>query len=182
MLGDLLGIGAAIIGGRKSAEAMKNVENRIKDSATQAQAENQSWYDRRYNEDSTQRADAQRILTLMNENIKNRNKAAAGTAAVMGGTEESLAATKAANAQAMSDAASRIAVAGEARKDDIEQQYMQNKKDTRERLANQLNNLDMAKAENIAKAAQGVAEAGSSMDDSLRSGATEAAKLLLGLI
>ena len=42
--------------------------------------------------------------------IRNRNRQAAGASAVMGGTEESLAATKAANAQAMGDAASSLGI------------------------------------------------------------------------
>lgn len=89
----------------------------------EAKRDNQNWFDRRYNEDATQRADAQAMLTQTAEAIKNRNRQAAGSAAVMGGTEESVAATKEANAKAMADATSQIAVAGERRKDAIEQQY-----------------------------------------------------------
>ena len=97
---------------------MKKVKKNLQ---AQKQA-NQDWYDRRYNEDATQRADAQRILTMTEESIKNRNRQAAGAQAVMGGTEESVAATKAANNQALADATSQIAVNAEARKDQIEQQ------------------------------------------------------------
>lgn len=97
--------------------------------------ENDNWYDRRYNEDATQRADAQAILTQTREEMQNRNRAAAGTQSVMGGTEESVAATKAANAKAMADATSRIAVAGEARKDNIENQYMQRDNELDSRIA-----------------------------------------------
>ncbi len=43
---------------------------------------------------------------------------------MMGGTEESVAAAKEANAKALSDATSRIAIAGEQRKDQVEQQYL----------------------------------------------------------
>lgn len=121
--------------------------------------ENQDWYDRRYNEDATQRADAQRILTMTNENIKQRNQQAAGAQAVMGGTEESVAAAKAANNQALADATSQIAVNGERRKDQIESQYMQTKAD----LNDKLNNLEQARAQNTAQAVQGVAQAGSNM-------------------
>ena len=92
-IGGALGIGGAIFGGISASKAMKKakgmVEKQMKD--------NQNWYDRRYNEDATQRADAQRILTMTNENIRQRNRQAAGTRAVMGGTEESVAAAKAAN-------------------------------------------------------------------------------------
>ena len=153
--GGVLGIGGSIFGGLSASNAMKKVQENIENQ----QRENQDWYDRRYNEDSTQRADAQRILTMTQESIKNRNRQAAGTAAVMGGTEESVAAARAANNQAISDATSKIAVAGDARKDNIEQQYMQ----TKANLNDKLNNLQMQKAQNVAQATQGVAQAGSQM-------------------
>ena len=123
----------------------------------QAQKEaNQNWYDRRYNEDATQRADAQRILTLTEESIRNRNRQAAGAQAVMGGTDESTAAAKAANAQALADATSQIAAGAENRKDQIEQTYQQRDSQINEAL----NNLEINKAQAISQAVQGVAKAG----------------------
>ena len=76
---------------------------KVKKNIEEQQRKNQDWYDRRYNEDATQRADAQRILTITQENIRQRNQQAAGTQAVMGGTEESVAAARAANNQALAD-------------------------------------------------------------------------------
>lgn len=96
---------------------------------------------------------------MTNENIRQRNQAAAGSAAVMGSSEESIAAAKAANNQALADATSQIAVNGERRKDQIESQYMQ----TKQELNDKLNNLEQAKAQNTAQAVQGVAQAGSAM-------------------
>ncbi len=154
-IGGSLGIGASIFGGISASKAMKKIKKNLQ---SQMQ-ENQDWYDRRYNEDATQRADAQRILTMTNENIKQRNQQAAGAQAVMGGTEESVAAAKAANNQALADATSQIAVNGERRKDQIESQYMQTKAD----LNDKLNNLEQARAQNTAQAVQGVAQAGSNM-------------------
>lgn len=154
-IGGALGIGGAIFGGISASKAMKkakrNIENQMR--------ENQNWYDRRYNEDATQRADAQRILTMTNENIRQRNQAAAGTQAVMGGTEESVAAAKAANNQALADATSQIAVNGERRKDQIESQYMSTKAELNEKL----NALEQAKAGAVSQAVQGVAQAGANI-------------------
>ena len=82
-IGGSLGIGASIFGGISASKAMKKIKKNLQ---SQMQ-ENQDWYDRRYNEDATQRADAQRILTMTNENIKQRNQQAAGAQAVMDGTE-----------------------------------------------------------------------------------------------
>ena len=44
----------------------------------------------------------------------------------MGGTDESVAATKEANSKALADATSQIAAQADARKDNIEATYMQN--------------------------------------------------------
>nr|DAH74746.1 MAG TPA: hypothetical protein [Caudoviricetes sp.] len=154
-IGGALGIGGSIFGGISASKAMKKakriVEGEMKD--------NQNWYDRRYNEDATQRADAQRILTMTNDNIRQRNQQAAGAQAVMGGTDESVAATKAANNQAIADATSQIAVNGERRKDQIESQYMQTKSDLNEKLRN----IEIGKANAVSQAVQGVAQAGSNM-------------------
>lgn len=166
IIGGALGLIGTGFGVAQASKAAKQVKKNIEGQ----QAENQNWYDRRYNEDPTQRADAQRLLTLTAENMKRRNKAAAGSAAVAGGTEESVAATKAANAQALADAASQIAAQGEARKDAIESQYMA-KKDA---LEAQLNQAEMQKAQAIAQATGALGSAamnaGTSADDLLWGG------------
>ena len=150
--GGALGAAASIFGGISASKAMRRVKEQLQ---AQKQA-NQNWYDRRYNEDATQRADAQRILAQTEESIKNRNRQAAGAQAVMGGTDESTAAAKAANAQALADATSQIAVNAENRKDQIEQTYQQRDSQINEAL----NNLEINKAQAISQAVQGVAKAG----------------------
>ncbi len=154
-VGGALGIGASIFGGISTSKAMKKVKSNLEGQMN----ENQNWYDRKYNEDATQRADAQRILTITNENIRQRNQQAAGAQAVMGGTEESVAAAKASNNQALAEAASQIAVNGERRKDQIESQYMQ----TKSVLNDKLNDLEQSKAQNVSQAVKEVAQTGSNM-------------------
>lgn len=150
--GGALGAAASIFGGISASKAMRRVKKQL-----QAQKEaNQNWYDRRYNEDATQRADAQRILPQIEESIKNRNRQAAGVQAVMGGTDESTAAAKAANAQALADATSQIAAGADNRKDQIEQTYQQ--RDSQ--INGALNNMEINKAQAISQAVQGVAKAG----------------------
>lgn len=142
----------SIFGGLSASKAMKKVKNNLQGQ----QQGNEAWYNRRYNEDATQRADAQRILTLTEESIRNRNRQAAGAQAVTGGTEEGVAAAKAANNQVLAEATSRIAASADARKDQIEQMYQQ--KDAQ--ISDALNNLEAKKAEAISTAVQGVANAG----------------------
>ena len=147
-------IGSSIYSGIKSAKANRQRKQEL----LREKAENNDWYNRRYNEDATQRADAQRLLRLPQEAIRNRNKQVAGTQAVVGGTEESVAAEKEANAKAMSDTASAIVAQGEARKDNIEESY----RNQNRMLNNELDNMEAQPAENIANAgAQAIQAMGS---------------------
>jgi hypothetical protein len=159
ILGGAIGVGlgavGSIFGGMSASKAMKKYKGNLEAQ----RKENRDWYDRRYNEDATQRVDAQRILTMTEESIRNRNRQAAGVQAVTGGSEESVAAAKAANNQALADATAQIAVNGEARKDSIEAEY-QAKDDA---LQQQLNELEAQRAGNTAKAIQGVAQAGANI-------------------
>lgn len=155
LIGSAIGAAGSIFGGISASKAIKRAKKNIEAQ----RKKNQDWYDRRYNEDATQRADAQRILTQTEESIKQRNKQAAGSAAVMGGTDESVAAAKAANNQALADATSQIAANAEARKDNIEATYMANDN----AFVEQLNQLEQGKAQAIGQAVQGVANAASSM-------------------
>ena len=118
-IGGALGIAGQVLGGISDSKAAREERRALRAQ----QQKNQNWYDRRYNEDATQRADAQRLLNRVEESVKRRNKAAAGTAAVMGGSPEAAAAARAQNNEAISDAVSQISANAEARKDAIEQQY-----------------------------------------------------------
>lgn len=162
LIGGAIKGAASIFGGIKASRAMKAMEKSLNNQMTDLEM----WKDRRYNEDATQRADAQRMIALTKDNLNAEYGRAAGTAAVMGGTEESLAATKAANANALADTASRIAVAGANRKDQIENQYMAKK----DNLNQQLNNLRANKANNIINAVNGVGSAASDVASSFADG------------
>ena len=83
LIGAGLGLASSIAGGIANRKARRKQEQML----AQQQRDNQAWYDRKYNEDPTKRADTVRLLTQMQEQIKNRNRAAKGRQAVMGGTE-----------------------------------------------------------------------------------------------
>ena len=134
MFGAILGGAVSALGGLFGGLGKNEAIEKQKKALEVRKQENQAWHDRYYNEDSTQRADAQRILSLTEDAIKRRNRAAAGRAAVMGGTEESVAATKEANAKLQADAAGQIAAQGEARKDRIEQQYLSRKNELNDKI------------------------------------------------
>lgn len=153
MLGSLIGAGlgvaSSIFGGISARKARRKQERML----AQQEKENQAWYDRKYNEDPTKRADTVRLLTQMQEQIKNRNKAAKGRQAVMGGTEDSTTAVKEANNKTLADTTSQIVAANESRKDAIEGQY-QARKDA---IQNKRMGLEAEKAAGTASVAAGVA-------------------------
>ena len=116
-------VGNAIFGG---ISANKQKREQLK-ALRKQQQENRNWYNRRYNEDATQRADVQRMLSQTNEAIASRNRAASGKQKVVGGTDATLASTQQANAEAVGDAISQTTANAEARKDNIEAQYRERK-------------------------------------------------------
>lgn len=153
----MIGIGSLIVGAVKAGARIyggikqKKAANRQKKRIQELQNDNEDWFNRRYNEDTTQRADAQRLITLTQEAMRRNNRALEGQASVAGATTESVAAAKAANNQMVGDTVSQIAANTANRKDAIEQQYMSNK----QALAQELNALDNRQARNTASAVRG---------------------------
>lgn len=127
MIGLAIGAAAGALGGIFGSAGKNKAIRKQMELVAQQQQENKDWYDRRYNEDSTQRADAQRLLQITEEGIRKRNKAAAGREAVMGGATEDTMREKEAGNEMMANAISQINAAGEQRKEQIENQYRQRK-------------------------------------------------------
>lgn len=163
LIGAGLGLASSIAGGIANRKARRKQEQMI----AQQQRENQVWYDRTYNADPTKRADTVRLLTQMQEQIKNRNKAAKGRQAVMGGTDDSTTAVKEANNKTLADTTSQIVAANDARKDSIEQQYMNRKN----QLQNQQMGMEAEKAADTANAVAGVAGTATNIAATIDSGA-----------
>ncbi|MFR1981342.1 MAG: hypothetical protein ACLS3J_10615 [Segatella copri] len=163
LIGAGLGLASSIAGGIANRKARRKQEQMI----AQQQRENQAWYDRTYNADPTKRADTVRLLTQMQEQIKNRNKAAKGRQAVMGGTDDSTTAVKEANNKTLADTTSQIVAANDARKDNIEQQYMNRKN----QLQNQQMGMEAEKAADTANAVAGVAGTDANIAATIDSGA-----------
>ena len=152
-------IGNAIFGGISANKQQREQLRALREQ----QQENRNWYNRRYNEDATQRADVQRMLSQTNEAIAARNRAAAGKRAVVGGTDASLAATQQANADAVGNALSATTARAEARKDNIDAQYRNRKADLDAQESAVRANAEAAKRNATAQAATGAVTAGVGM-------------------
>lgn len=168
LIGAGLGLASSIAGGIANRKARRKQEQML----AQQQRENQAWYDRKYNEDPTKRADTVRLLTQMQEQIKNRNRAAKGRQAVMGGTEDSTTAVKEANNKTLADTTSQIVAANEDRKDAIEQQYQQNKRS----IQGQQMQMEAEKSADTANVVAGVAGTASNIAATLDAGTGGAKK------
>lgn len=164
--GAALGLGGSIFGGIQAARAAKKQKKIL----NRQEAENAAWYNRRYNEDGTQRADAQRMFTKARAAMREGMQSARGRQIVAGGTDTAVEAARRNNSDALAETASRIAANADARKDAVEQQYRQ----TQQGIDTSRANLEAGRAANISQATTGVAEAagklGAAIDDTSDAG------------
>ena len=144
-------LGNAIFGGVSSHNARKAQKRQ---TAWQRRV-NRDWYNRRYNDSMTERADMQRLLSKTNDAIAKRNRAAAGKRSVVGGTDASLASTQQANAAQMANAMSNLAAQDAARKDKIEDAYITRDMNIEQTDAAQTAAYEQQKGRNIAAAVTG---------------------------
>ena len=162
MIGAAIGAGlkvaGSIIGGAAQARAARKQRAII----DKQKKDNEAWYNRNYYEDSTQRSDAQRAMQMARDAMKSRYNQAQASGVVTGATDESIAAQKAATNQVVSSAASSIATTGDARKDSIDQQYL----NTKSNLAQQEAATWQKQGAAIGQAAQGVGQAAGSFMES----------------
>jgi len=159
IIGAGLGVAGSVFGGIAASKAARKQARILADE----KKKNEAWYNRRYNEDSTQRADAQSALNRMREVMQERSQRSAGTAAVMGTGEEAAAAEKEAQNNALAATTSNIAAQGEARKDAVESQYLQRDQD----LSNQQQQVQAQKTAAISQAIGGIASAAGGMASNL---------------
>lgn len=162
MLGtQIAGMGMQALGSVIGGAAQARAARKQREIINTQKKDNEAWYNRNYYEDSTQRSDAQRAMQMARDAMKSRYNQAQASGVVTGATDESIAAQKAATNQVVSSAASSIAATGDARKDSIDQQYL----NTKSNLAQQEAETWKQQGAAIAQAAQGVGNAGSKMFD-----------------
>lgn len=158
-IGALIGAGISIAGGIISSQKAKKAKKRQQAELDAQKSSNENWYNRRYNEDYTQTATAQALLTKARQYADDTYKRAAGAAKVGGASTESAALAKQAGDKVISDVMGNIAAQGDARKDNIELQYMQNKN----AYANQQMQMYQQQAQNSIAAGNSILQAGMGM-------------------
>ena len=105
-----------VVGGIASRNAMNKAYKQQLEGLEKRRGQAQARLDNVTYQDSTQLADVQAAITKALEMMRNRKRNAAAAAAVTGATQESQAIENEANAQAMSDLMTNIAVNGDKQK------------------------------------------------------------------
>jgi hypothetical protein len=142
---------SAIAGARAYRRQMNNLRKQ--------ERENQNWYDRRYNENATERADSVALNEQAKQHFAERMAQHQGTAAVMGGTNAQLAAEKNAEAAGYANIQAQRQQMADTRKDTIENKFMTNKSN----IQNQMLAMEQQRAQGIQQAASQMAQAGSDL-------------------
>lgn len=123
----LIGAGAGIAGGIIAGNAAKKAAKKKAALLDKMEKDNENWYNKRINEDYTQTAEAVNAMRLARENADRSIQRAEGVAAVMGGTDESVALQKASASEGVGNTLANIASQATARKNAVESQYLQTK-------------------------------------------------------
>lgn len=155
MIGTIAGAVLGIAGNVAAGAAQSKEYKRLTEEAKQKRNKLKDWYNRKYNEDILNTATVQRLLTQAEDKIKNRNRAAQGAAAVMGGSNDALIAAQNANSEALANTATAIAAAAEERKERIENSYL-NKIEAADEEISALKSQRTANIANAAKSLTGI--------------------------
>lgn len=148
---------SSILGGAFGAAKIRRNQKVIDAQRNRSQA----WYDREYNADFTQRADAQAALGKAREILDSRYKQAESQAAITGATPEAIAMQKQAGNNVLAGITSNIAARADAYKEQVRANYenQQNAADSAEM------NKNVNLANNISRAASGLAQSFTSAEE-----------------
>ena len=142
---------SSLFGGAKAAKERRRAERRQRAQ----EAEEKTWYNRRYNEDYLDTAAGQNLVRRAKEFAKENWKKAQGAAAVGGGTEAGTAMAKEAGNKMVGDTMANIAANDVQRKDRVDDMHRQ--------AQSQFSQMDMqrheANAQNITNATQNASNA-----------------------
>lgn len=155
ILGGIASVAGGVIGAVSARKAAKKQEEELK-KREQRQA---ATYARRANQDYTQRADAQRMLRMTSDILKERQAAAAGRQAVMGVTDSGMAAEREVAEKVLTDTAAELAAAGEAEKRAAEDTYQAQQDANAQERVNIATGKAQAVGQAVGQAVQGAGQA-----------------------
>lgn len=144
------GIISSLVSGNQASKKQREAEDRV----NRAKAENEAWYNRRYNENYVDTNAGRHIINMAREAAKENWKRASGAAAVTGGTDAATALAKEQGNKMIGNAVAQIAAHDTARKDNVDATYRANQS----RLEQQQIAIDQQHAANISQAGSGLSD------------------------
>lgn len=153
LIGGIIGGVGSAVAGIVGGNALKKAANRNARLLAEAEEDAKAWYDKEYNSNYLDRADARAALAATREMLADRYRAAEGSAAVTGATDESLARQKAAANETLADVTSNLAQSAEAHKEAVRANYENQKEAIRQEKIG----VNNQKAQATVQAAQGLA-------------------------
>ena len=150
-IGAGVSVASSLFGGLFASSAAKEAEKKQR----AMEAREQNWYNRRYNEDYTDTAAGQNLVRRAEDIFRKGVKQTAGAAKVAGGTDASVAMAKEALNKGVGDTIANVAANDTARKAQVDNIHMQNE----QKFAQQRQQEQLTKANEITKAAQGASNA-----------------------
>jgi hypothetical protein len=168
-IGAGLGIATSLIGGAAASSAAREAQRERR----KAEAKEQAWYLRRYNEDYLDTAAGQNLVRRAKDYANENWKKAAGAQAVAGGTDAATAQAKEAGNKMVGDTIANIAAADTQRKANVDNIHMQNE----QKFAQQRQAEQLQRAQNITNAAQSASNAIMSVAGAVDQASTRSANL-----
>lgn len=163
MWGAIAGAGLSAVGSIVGAIASAREMRKARAQIAQQKQKNQTWYDKNYNMDYTQRADVQNVLNRTRQLANERRKRVADSAVVTGATDEAVAMENEAQNNMIADTMSNINAQADNYKNQVENQYRATDAD----LTQQEINTHINQAQNISNAAGQASRAGASIVGSI---------------
>ena len=159
LIGGGLSVLGSVAGAIGSAQQMKKARKNLADQ----RSKNQTWYDKEYNTDYTQRADAQAVLNKTKEMADANRRRARNMGVVAGATDEAVAMDNEASNKMVSDTMGAINQSADAYKQNVQAQFKQ----TEQGLDNAEYQSHVAQANQIAQAGAQAGQAGASIVGSI---------------
>lgn len=159
IIGAAVAIGSTAFGASQGAEANRRAARMQKG----AEAKEEAWYRRRYNEDYADTAAGHNLIRRAKEFNRENWKKAAGAQAVAGGTDAATQMAKDAGNKMMADTLANVAATDQQRKENVDNMHRQAEIGfTQQDMAR-----EVQKGQNIAQAASGAANAAMSVGSAL---------------
>lgn len=126
MIGAAIGAGVGLVSGIMGANKASKAAKAQQQLINQQRAKNEAWYNRNYYQNYLDSSEARSAMKRVEDTMRRRNQEAQATAAVTGGTQESVLAQQENDQKLMGDVVGNLASRGDAIKRQVDRQNQAN--------------------------------------------------------